>query len=187
MAVLDRVEVFLTPLGRQTAHDAQPVVETAPSIGQHALGQIRGQDADRRGLGRKARLPLGDHHRDAVGLLTAGAGGRPDADGFLARLQFRQQDLAQDLEWIAVAKPGGLVGGHGIDDARLERRIGRLAQRPQQILDLAVAELAEQTRQPAGDEILTILAQHQAAALRKEPSELGVILRVNHERTPYQS
>ena len=83
---------------------------------------------------------------------------------------------------VNITKPQGFVGGHRIDN-RLTQTATRLRLNTlDQFAEVGNAFLFQQAVQAAGDQILLVVALHNAAGLfLKVPKQLKVLIRQSHE------
>src|SRR5690606_25676868 len=162
------IEITVPPLPRQAPGHRQGIVAGGPGGIEHGGGNFRGDD-----LGPAAQLPgigaleLIDRHAQRIGLLTRGAGRRPDAQTLprLATQELRYQPGLEHLERIAITEPQGLVGGHRVDHQLAQARAGLQLHLSYQLAEAADSPLLQQPPQTAGYQVLLVIAQHNAAGL----------------------
>src|SRR6266540_2634155 len=170
--------------GRQPAVDLELAVAALPGAGEHRGRQVGRQDADLP-PGQLAEV-LGQEHRQAVGLLAARAGGRPDVQATLAPAPLDQagQDLlAQRLPERRVAEEQRLVGGDRLDHLGVQRAVAEAAELGDQVGHGAHALLAHQPGQPRLDQVLLAGLQHDGRLLPHQPAQV-VELEGGHAHVP---
>jgi len=121
-----------------------------------------------------ALLELIDAHRQRIGLLPRGTGGRPDAQTLAGeRLEhLGQQTFLQHFEGIRIAKPQRFVSGHGIHNLLAQTTAWSALHALNQLTERCDAVLGHQFVQPAGHQILLVGTQQNAASLFQKSPEL---------------
>lgn len=134
----DVIEIADDEACRKAAVDFDAVVDAEPSPGYHLAAQVGALDSD---------VPAGESGKvlkqkdgQAVGFLTAGASGAPEAQAARHSARFdepRQQFGAQKLERPDVAEEARLIDGHGLGDRVLDCRVFGCAQAAHKLIQTA--------------------------------------------------
>src|SRR5438093_7798433 len=175
------VEVLDQEVGRQAAVDLDLPVQARPGPIEHRGGHIRPDDRDLT-IVQFAEV-LADQHRQAVGLLAAGATGRPDEERSrqaLALDQVRQHVGAETLERSHVSEPGRLVGGQRVDDLLVQRGRLFLTEGCYEFGERTQAGAANERIQPGDGEVLLPGLEHDRGALTHQVLDVPEVLFGEH-------
>src|ERR1039458_558732 len=166
--------------GRQTPVHLNLLVLAGPGAFQDLRGKVGTQNLNV----PVAQRVVQEKHGQAVSFLPGGRGSRPEPQ-FLrvppAFLQPGQQDGPYGLIMSGIAEEVGLDGGHGLDHPAADLRLASGLDERAQVVDGAEAELPDNRREAAFEQVMLILFEHDARLgidmLLKEPVVLRVDLR----------
>src|ERR1035438_1676996 len=163
---------------RQTPVHLNLLVLAGPGALQNLRGKVGAQNLD---------VPvtetfLQEKQRQAESFLPSRCRGRPEPQLLqipTVILQAGQQDSSDGLIMGGIAKEVGFVGRHGLDDLAADLCFARGLEERAQVVDRAEAELPDQRREAAFEQVVLVLFQYDARLGIDMLLEEPVVFRVN--------